>query len=83
LEPVGINEKTSITSGAFPNPTEGLVDIGLPKEVIQEIRLYNFQYQLIKATTVTPIDLSTYSDGVYFVRVLTDNGYHWYKILKQ
>jgi len=65
------NNKTSALLTVYPNPTRGLLSINLQKN--QElISIYNSNARLIKKLTlskgINQIDLSEYSNGIYFIR---------------
>ena len=76
---VGINEinKTN-TITIYPNPTSGIVTIS-SSEAIASINVFDvtgklvYNQQNIKQTNTT-LDLSTLSNGIYFIHALTENG---------
>jgi D-alanyl-D-alanine carboxypeptidase len=83
--PIGIHEQDipaeQIT--LFPNPTQGLVQIDLPHQTIQDIKVYDFQGRLLQQTTESLIDVSNYSNGTYIIRVKTEKGIFAYRVIKQ
>jgi D-alanyl-D-alanine carboxypeptidase len=83
--PVGLDESTIpdklIT--VYPNPTNGLVRIEIPNQTIQNIKVYDLQCQLIKETIENQFDLSNVSNGTYFIKVQTKQGFYSYKLIKQ
>ena len=59
----------------YPNPTDGMINISAHN--ISEVRVYNMVGQEVE-TFVTDenqciIDMSNYNDGVYFVRIKTED----------
>ena len=83
--PVGLNEST-ITEKlitVYPNPTNGIVNIKIPNQTIQNIKVYNLQGQITKETTECQLDLSNYLTGMYFIQAQTNQGFYSYKLIKQ
>ncbi|MBM3917758.1 MAG: T9SS type A sorting domain-containing protein, partial [Sphingomonadales bacterium] len=82
--PVGLNENSipDNTITLYPNPTNGLVNVEIQNRTIQNIKLYDLQGRLIKETSESQFDLSTYSNGTYFIRAQTDKGFYSYKLIK-
>jgi CubicO group peptidase (beta-lactamase class C family) len=83
--PVGFPEKTITEKqiAVYPNPTNGHVHIKIPNQAIQNIKVYNFQGQLIKETTDSQFNLSNHLNGTYFIKAQTEQGYYYYKLIKQ
>ncbi len=83
--PVGFTEN-SITEElitVYPNPTKGLVNIEIPNQTIQNIKVYDLLGQLIIETSESQFTLSTYSRGTYFIKAQTKQGIYSYKLIKQ
>ena len=59
----------------YPNPTDGMVNISARN--INEVGVYNLVGQEIETFVIDEdqciIDMSDYNDGVYFVKVKTEN----------
>jgi hypothetical protein len=76
--------------GSFPNPTQGIVNLNLGSGFSGQQLTLNvtdakgallMQKQI--ATTNQAIDLSSFSDGLYFINIADENGNHFtYKIFK-
>lgn len=83
--PIGLTENTIIDKliTVYPNPTNGLVHIEIPDQTIANIKVYNMQGQIIKETTESRLDLSSYSNGMYFLKAQTKKGIYSYKLIKQ
>lgn len=82
----GINENNNLTIILYPNPTSSIVNIELPSLNNAQIELLSMDGQLILSSTVTEnvitLNLSQYSDGIYFIRILTGDGSITRKIVK-
>ena len=82
---VGLHESTIpeklIT--VYPNPTNGLVQIEIPYQTIQQIEVFDLQGQFIKETTESQFDMSNFSKGTYFIKAKTESGLYSYKLIKQ
>ncbi len=83
--PVGLSESTISEKliTVYPNPTNGLVHIEIPNQTIQRIKVYDLQDQLIKETTESQLDLSNVSNGTYFIKAQTKQGFYSYKLIRQ
>ncbi len=90
---VGIAEVSFINSiNLFPNPTNGVANLKLQSEnaFSSTIKIYNSIGALLKTETVDmqsglnnyPIDLSNYSNGIYFIELLGDNKRQNFKLVK-
>jgi D-alanyl-D-alanine carboxypeptidase len=82
--PVRITENTIAEKliTVYPNPTNGLVQIEIPNLTIQGIKVYDLQGQLVKETTECQFDLSNLSNGTYFIKAQTKQGFYSYKLIK-
>lgn len=82
----GINENNNLTIILYPNPTSSIVNIELPSLNNAQIELLSMDGQLISSSIVTEnvitLNLSQYSDGIYFIRILTGDGSITRKIVK-
>ncbi len=78
-----LNTKQNIC--VYPNPTSNFVSINLPDQnKISEFHLLNSQGQNILTRTncsADKIDLTNYSDGLYFIQVLYDDKIFYDKII--
>lgn len=70
------NSENDINVDLYPNPTKGMVNIF--SENIQRVTVYNMFGQMVLDTEVnanqTTINMSTFSAGVYMVRIATAEG---------
>ena len=75
----GIADYTDGIFAIFPNPTNGIVTLQLTPETclltpeIQIFDIYGKRLQVVSVSNeMTQIDLSTYSTGVYFVKLVSN-----------
>ncbi|MCC7332538.1 MAG: T9SS type A sorting domain-containing protein [Flavobacteriales bacterium] len=85
---VGINElKENNFFTIYPNPNNGSFTIAIDKFENTTIEIYNIEGQLITKQSLTQnkslVDLTTFSKGMYFVKVNTTNGMTVEKIVYQ
>lgn len=72
--PLGIEENNTNLFSLYPNPTNGLLNIQ-SKTSIDEITIFNNLGQLLLASeNKNQIDISTLSEGIYFVKIKDENG---------
>ena len=74
----------------FPNPTTGKVTINIPEPIssMVNIEFYSLSgvllnHQEFKNTRIVNIDISGYYRGLYLLRIISDDGSHIYKVIKQ
>ena len=84
---LGVNEVAlNNTVSVYPNPVKDILNIS-SKELISNVQVYNVSGQQIlieKAiNTITKIDLSSLSSGVYFVKTSSSNASKTIKVIKQ
>jgi hypothetical protein len=65
---LGVEEYNSIAFTISPNPAKNVLNIQ-SKEMIESIRKYSLQGQLIEVGNNTRVDVSNLSSGLYFVQV--------------
>jgi hypothetical protein len=70
----GIDELT-IENGfsVYPNPANSIVHVNIGNQKIKSIKLFNLQGALIHDYFTNDFSVSNLSNGVYFIRVETDN----------
>ena len=87
---VSINENTSLTGiSVFPNPANNVININLG----EANATFNFALTSIDGKVVfvannivnknTAIDISSYSKGVYFLKINNESDYKVFKVIKQ
>jgi hypothetical protein len=75
-------EKT-IAIKAFPNPTNDIVTVIIPKEyVLEKIEMYNSLGQFIGEYTKSTISLQNLAGGNYFLKIYTSGGMTTKKIIR-
>jgi len=80
--PVGLSEQSQGNSAivAYPNPAADVLNLQAIQDRAVSVELFNFQGKLIYSEMVAEgnspvqINVSAYSEGLYFVRVNTVNG---------
>ncbi len=85
---VGINEISDNQISISPNPTTGIVNINLKaSERPLSVEITNTTGKIIEQnnsnSTLQIFDLSNYSNGVYFIKIQTENGVYTEKIIKK
>lgn len=75
-----------VAISVYPNPTSGLINIEA-KSNIKSVQLFDIQGRLLQTKlqndTATSIDISDKSQGVYFVKITSENGIKVEKIIKK
>jgi hypothetical protein len=75
-------EKT-IAIKAFPNPTNDIVTIIMPKDyVLEKIEMYNNLGQFVGQYTKSTISLQNLANGNYFLKIYTSGGITTKKIIR-
>ena len=85
---VGIDNYTlDNTVTVFPNPTSGVVQIKNEEWRIENVEVYDAYGKLLNVVNVNgnaaAIDMSDYAEGIYFLKVKTDNGMVTKRVVKQ
>jgi hypothetical protein len=66
----------------YPNPTSGILNIAI--DTLERIELYDLSgKKLNEESTVSQLDLTNFSKGVYFVKLFSQQGVHVEKIIKK
>ena len=83
---LGINEVENVSVSIAPNPVKNNLTISA-NDIISSIQIYDVQGRLIATqvnnSTSTTLDMSQQNLGVYFVKVITENGAKVEKIMKE
>lgn len=68
----------------YPNPTNGIVHLFIPKTAVQiHVTVYSLiGQQVYSANNLDSIDLTSYTDGVYWLEVKTENQVFQSKLIK-
>lgn len=82
--PAGIEEVALESTTVYPNPATDVLNINT-NENVQRVEIFNMQGQLVKAEngTVNHISVKDLSNGLYTVKLTTDNGTSMHKIIKK
>lgn len=86
--PSGLKNNLISNIVVYPNPTNGVLTISIPTEGLKIISLVDITGRIIlvneEQTTVSKVDLSSFSKGVYYLSVKTENGFNvTKKIIKE
>ena len=81
---LGISDNNESRTTVYPNPATDVLNV-LSENAIRQVEIYNAQGQLVKASdgNVESISISNLTEGLYFVKVITDNGTSTHKIVKK
>jgi len=82
ISDVSINEETKASIVVYPNPTNGLIQIESASS-ITEVKIFNLQGALVYETNKSTLHLEGLNDGLYLIRVTTQNGSFERKIIKK
>ena len=71
----------------YPNPTHDKIHIVNAQGIVHYVSLFDLLGNQLKLTRVgdsqTCVDLSGYTPGVYFIRIVSDDGITTRKVVKQ
>ena len=79
-KPVGFKATEVSQIGVYPNPSSGVVNIASENKVIK-VELVNAFGEVVYTTSKTVMDVSSFSKGVYILKVETDKGLSTGKIV--
>ena len=81
--PAGIEDITVGTT-IYPNPATDVVNIN-SSSFVQRVEIFNMQGQLVKVETgeVTSVSVKDLANGMYTLKLTTDNGTSMHKIIKK
>ncbi len=85
VEVLSVDNFNSIDDvSVFPNPVVDIVSIEIPETIrVSQIILYSLSGKKLETTRETTIDISGYSTGVYFLKIITTRGSITKKIIKR
>lgn len=80
---VGVEDFTLETT-VYPNPATDVININTTNNV-QRVEIFNMQGQLVKVQTgeVTSVSVKDLANGLYTLKLTTDNGTSMHKIVKK
>lgn len=80
----GVEPDKSIS--VYPNPTKGIINISCSNS-IKSVQLFDIQGRLLQTNLVnenqTTLNISNNSNGIYFIKVISDKGIAVQKIVKE
>ena len=71
-DPANVNEQNSFDLSIYPNPVVDVLNIVADEYLTAEI--YNVNGQLILSSNLKTINVSDFEQGIYFIKVTTQNG---------
>lgn len=82
--PTGISDNNESRTTIYPNPATNVLNVVSEKE-IQMVEIYNVEGQLVKTIdgNVNSIGISELNNGIYFVKIRTENGTATHKFIKK
>ena len=84
VDPVSVEENTSNNMSIYPNPTDGILNIEV--ESMTRITIFNTMGQVVYDNEVVSdketIDMTQYNEGMYLLRVTTENGMMTEKVVR-
>lgn len=85
VEPLAINEFERIDNiNVFPNPVIDILSVQIEDNMqVSQMVLYSLSGQELKIIRETTFDFSTYSKGIYFLKIMTNDGNITKKIIKK
>ena len=80
------NQEADSSISVYPNPSNGIINIE-SKSILKSIQLFDVQGRLLQTKlqndTKVNFDISDKSNGVYFVKITSENGIKIEKIIKK
>jgi CubicO group peptidase (beta-lactamase class C family) len=67
----------------YPNPTNGIINIDIPNQLIQAVKVYDSQGNFINEATKSQFNLSNYPCGKYWIMAQTNERFFFFPVLKQ
>ena len=85
---VGIKQNINNTVSIYPNPTSGVVNINLSNNsTVVNYSITTIEGKVVEigktSTNSISIDLSKEVNGIYFIKINTENSSTVYKLIKQ
>ena len=78
----GVNEKEEFTINAYPNPVKKIITVQGGKGALSLVDVNGNTIYSINHNEVTKIDMSIFSNGIYFLKLINDTGVGIQKIIK-
>jgi len=83
--PLSLTERTVAAFEVYPNPTQSVLHLKSDHTTISSVELYNSIGERLEVITgnFDSIDMSAFSTGVYFVKIIADNGAVVKRVIKE
>ena len=80
-QPLSLEEDSRVT--IYPNPTTGTIIFNTNEVLIQQVELMDQEGKVLHRTKENTLDLSPYTDGIYYLRILHSEGEMEQRIIKR
>lgn len=77
----GIVKMSGLT--IYPNPTNGIISINIPKQKLVSIKIYNLTGNLLQEHFATKFSIKDLPNGIYFITTQTEKSTFINKLIKQ
>ncbi len=74
MQVLNINEVKEGDIQIYPNPTSDRITINFKGEILKSVTIYNQLGRKVKEATTDDVDISNLSNGIYFVKITSQNG---------
>ncbi|MBQ0769757.1 MAG: T9SS type A sorting domain-containing protein [Bizionia sp.] len=86
-ETLGVNDNTMVKDIViYPNPTHGLLTINNNKGIDMQVTIYDINGRVLISKsnndTMTTLDMTNFSNGIYLLRIQTESGDFSKKVIK-
>jgi hypothetical protein len=84
--PNGVNEFTEMKLNIYPNPVQNELFFELDNVEFTEMTILDYSGRVVKSitnNTVNSIDVSDLNQGIYILKVITENGFSTNRFVKQ
>ena len=80
---VGIEEENQFSFNVFPNPTNGILNISSSQEIESVVVKNTLGQIVLMERNSNSIDMSSFTNGIYFVTIETSAGFETQRISKK
>ena len=79
---LSVEDFSELLISVYPNPVKDLLVIEMPNK-LDKVEIYNLLGQIVKTAHSKSLDLSSFSKGMYLVKVYAGNKQNTFKVLKE
>lgn len=85
--PLGVDDVTLSSISIYPNPADGIINVNSPHAIISNIEIIDVRGRILEKINTDKlnniqVDLSSYGNAIYFVKVTTENGIKTKRVIK-